>query len=137
MRCGVSGSSALAVLTVGTAAPLPTLDALAADPGLAVQLSPEARQALILRTAAALAALAAAGPIPGLAPAPASPPTRDEWIGADEVGRRFSLTRRWLEDHSGLLRRLKIVAAPSRKVRLYHVGRLARFLEARTGSPPG
>ncbi len=121
----------IASVSVGPAA-LPSLDLLAADPEVVMALPPEARQLLVLKAAAVLAALAATSPTSG-PPTPTSPPTREEWIGADEVGRRFGLTRRWLEDHSDLLRRLKIVAAPSRKTRVYHVGRLARFLEGRTG----
>jgi len=112
--------------------PAPSLDALAADPGLAATVSPEARQALVLRLAAVLAALAAST---GLRPAPSSPALRDDegaqWLAVDEVKRRFGLDRRWLADHAIRLRQLKIVTAPSRKVRLYHVGRLGRFLEAR------
>jgi len=140
MRDGVSGSSALTRLgvTVGTATPLPpTLDLIATDPAVVRGLPAEVRQALVLKVAAVLAALAATGPTSGPLPALTSPPGRPEesveWLNSTQVEQRFGLTRRWLADHASELRRLRIVAAPSRKVRIYHAARLRRYLEARSG----
>ncbi len=136
MTSYLGGSSRVVVLGV-TVPPAPlSLDALAANPALATAVPPEIRQVLVLRAAAALAALAA-GSVTGSPeqPAVASASTgssEGEWLDSDGVQRVFSLDARWLADHAGELRRLRIVSAPSRKVRLYHRGRLARLLDSRT-----
>ncbi|MGH9813305.1 MAG: hypothetical protein ACRD4T_09240 [Candidatus Acidiferrales bacterium] len=113
-----------------------SLDAVAADPGVVVHLSAAVRQTLVLRAAAALAALAAwsaNAEQPPSASASSMSSSEPEWLDSDGVTQRFGLDKRWLADHARELRRLRITTRPSRKVVLYHVARLRRYLESRCG----
>jgi len=56
------------------------------------------------------------------------------WLSVEAVVSGFGLTPRWLEDHREDLRRRRILCKPSRKKKLYHARRLARFLEERSRS---
>lgn len=113
--------------------PVPSLDAIADDPGLAARLPREAAVVLYTRCALAEAALKARL-LGDLGPA-SPPPERDaeEWLTASQVEARFGLPRRWLADHMRALRPHRIVSRPSRKVVVFHARRLSRFLEAASG----
>ncbi len=100
MRYSVSGTSALAVLTVGTATPVPTLEEVLAHPALVGQLPPEVAWELYQRAVAALLAL-----LPVLRP-PRS-------LGAEEEA---LLTPRQVADRLGV--------RPSRIYELTRTGRL-------------
>ena len=54
------------------------------------------------------------------------------WLSVEAVVSSFGLTPRWLEDHREDLRRRHILSKPSRKMTLYHMQRLTRFLEERS-----
>jgi hypothetical protein len=116
-----------------TLTPLPTLDHLAGDPGQVAKLPREVIAALYPPVAGLEAALRARllGDL-----GPASPPPEreaEEWLNAEQVEARFGLSRRWLSDHARALRQRRVISKPSRKVALYHRGRLARLLEAASG----
>ena len=107
-------------------APIPTLDELAADPTKAATLPPGARQALVLRAAAALAALA-------VAPPPATPaseaPDRERLLDVAEAADRLGVSRDWLYRRAG---RLPFTVRLGRAVRVSDAG-LARAIRQRQG----
>ncbi|MBI3455185.1 MAG: helix-turn-helix domain-containing protein [Candidatus Rokubacteria bacterium] len=75
-------------------ASVPTLDELAADPGRAATLSPAVRQALTLRCAAVLAALASAsGAANGQAP---EAPAEDRLLSVEAAARTLGVSVDWL-----------------------------------------
>ena len=75
-----------------TAAAVPSLDALAADPGLALGLSPAARQVLMLKATAVIAACAAS--LDKQPPQAASGPER--MLGVGEAAKMLGMTRDFL-----------------------------------------
>jgi hypothetical protein len=126
----------------GTGRPLlaavPTLDELVSTPSMATTLPRPVAAALLPGAVTVLGVLLARlldhperGPH---SDHPVSPPVagEPEYISADDVTRRFSLSRDWLEDHARDLRARGIVVKPSRKVRLYHLRKLRRFVDGRT-----
>jgi hypothetical protein len=112
--------------------PVPTLDQLAEDPGQVAKLPREIIAVLYEQIAVLEARLRSRLLAQPAAAEPPAPPSPDEWISAEEVTRRFGLDPPWLTRHRRLLRGRKILATPSRKKSLYHLRRLARFLEDRT-----
>lgn len=113
---------------------IPTLDDLARDPSLAGALPRHAAAALV--AAGLVAVSAAAGRLLALSTEPDASP-RDlgreagpETLTAAGVEALFGLSARWLEDHGRALDLHRIRHRPSRKMVLYHVGRLRRFIEA-------
>jgi hypothetical protein len=115
--------------------PAPTLDDLARDPSQAAGLPQATATSLYARAAGVEAALRArllAEPSMAAAPAPPEP---EEWLSAEQVGVRFGLSPAWLAAHRGLLRQRGIVSQPSRKTRVFHARRLARFLELSARDP--
>jgi hypothetical protein len=123
-----------------TAAPsplvtVPSLDALADDPNIAASLPRETATVLYTQAARVEAALRARllGD-PGPASSSPEPRESEEWLNADQVEARFGIPKRWLTDHARDLRQRRIVSRPSRKLIVYHRGRLARLLEARCPS---
>jgi hypothetical protein len=118
-------------------AEVPTLDDLARDPGRAAWLPGEVRTVLLARALAVVGALA--GPMvsgtPAAAPVPAAP---EEWITPAEVRHRFGLTPRWCRRHRAALQEARVVSRPpGAKLTLYHVRRLARWIEAHATGPSG
>jgi hypothetical protein len=111
---------------------IPSIDELAATPHLAASLPRETAVNLYARCAIAEAALRARllGDLTPVSPSP-EPHEREEWLNAEQVEARFGIPKRWLADHAADLRRRRIVSRPSRKLVVYHRGRLARLLEAR------
>ena len=81
-----------------------------------------------------LTALASA--VPASAAPAAVTKESDEWISEPDVITRFGLDALWLNRHRPLLKARRILSCPSRKRRLYHARRLARYLEDRTGPSP-
>jgi hypothetical protein len=112
---------------------VPSLDALAADLGKTAQLPREAAAALYARAAGVEAALRARLLADGPASVPIPKVEADEWIGPEEVTKRFGLDLQWLRRHRAVLRSRRILSTPSRKKSLYHPKRLARYLEERSG----
>lgn len=80
--------------------PVPTLDALAADPGQAVALPGPAVAGLLARLAAVQAALAARALT--LALEPAEPPSADadRLLTAEEAAERLAMSRDWVYRHA-------------------------------------
>jgi len=111
---------------------MPTLAELLRDPAQAASLSPPERSRL-LGEALALVAMLASAPVIANGTNLAAASDEVEWLSPAGVEAKFGLSARWLEDHAAELRRLKIVSAPSRKVRVYSRAKLARYVEARAG----
>ena len=118
-----------AALLVG----VPTLAELAERPALAQALPLETAQALLIQCALIQSVLLGRLVTSPRAPEPATPAEPEEWLNAAQVQERFALPRSWLTDHAAELRQRRIVTKPSRKLVLYHRGRLARLLEAKCG----
>jgi hypothetical protein len=55
-----------------------------------------------------------------------------EWLSCEAVAARYGLGKHWLAGHRRQLRQRGIISKPFRKTTLYHVRRLARFLEERS-----
>ena len=114
---------------------VPTLDALAQDPSIAVSLPRDAAVSLYMRcaiTEAALRARLLGDPAPASSPPPS--PSGPEWITAAQVREQFGLDSAWLAEHRRELQARRIVSAVSRKVRLYSVPRLRRLIEQQAES---
>lgn len=104
--------------------PIPTLDAIAADPARAAGLPAEARQVLMLRALAALAALAT---LPACQPAPA--PETDRLLDAREAAARLGMTPDWLYRRAP---RLPFTVRLGRALRFSAAG-IDRYIRARQG----
>ena len=111
---------------------VPSLDDLARDPERVTALPLDTARALF-QSVTLVQALLLGRLMEGASLSMARPPERDaeEWLNAEQVGIRFGLEKRWLSDHMRELRSHRIVSRPSRKVIVFHVRRLGRFLEAR------
>jgi hypothetical protein len=116
---------------------VPSLDELASNPSVATALPRPVAAALLpsaLTVVGILFSRLHDTPEPG---APASHPANSdepEYLSAADVTRRFGLSRDWLEHHARDLRGRGIIAKPSRKVCLYNVRKLRRFVEAHTAT---
>jgi hypothetical protein len=109
---------------------VPTLDALADDPSRVAALPVETVRALYARMLVCQAALTPRLlTAVGAASGPPLPPPGPEWITAAQVREQFGLDALWLAEHRRGLQQCRIVSSPSRKVRLYSVARLRRFIE--------
>lgn len=86
-----------------------SLDAIAADPTLALSLEPEAARLLTVRAAAAIAALVAA-PVPN---GPASTEPAPALLDIDGVAERLSVSRSWVEhNYRDLPTRVRVQGRP-------------------------
>ena len=100
---------------------------------LAAELGPSEARRLLPQVAALSMLLASkAAEVGPEAPAP----TKVEgeaavWLNPTQVEQTFGLPVPWLLEHARELEQVGLVAKPSRKLRLYHRAKLARWVEAR------
>jgi hypothetical protein len=109
---------------------VPTLDELAADPTKAGALPPEARQTLVLRALAALAALAVA---PSPAILPYEVPDHERLLDVDEAARRLGVSPDWLYRRAG---KVPFTVRLGRTLRFSAQG-LVRYIRQRQGRGAG
>ena len=107
--------------------PIPSLEALARDPGQVAQLSPELRQALLLQAVAVLAALAVP-PLGGNGDRPSTPLEPDRLLTPAEAAAQLAVSRRWLYAHAA---RLPFTKRLSRKVLRFSEAGLRRWQSTR------
>jgi hypothetical protein len=112
---------------------VPSLNELAERPALAQALPLETAQALLIQCALIQSVLLGRLVTSPRAPEPLTPAEPEEWLNAAQVEVRFGLPKSWLIDHAAELRQRRIVSKPSRKLVVYHRGRLTRLLEAKCG----
>ncbi len=105
---------------------VPTLDELAADPTRAGTLPLEARQALVLRALAALAALAV---VPSPAIPPSEVPDHERLLDVDEAARRLGVSPDWLYRRAG---KIPFTVRLGRSLRFSAHG-IERYIQARQG----
>jgi hypothetical protein len=97
----------------------------------AAELAGRPRDELAALLGAILVALLQA---PAVSPAPtatSAPP--EEWIGPDEVTRRFGIPKGWLRRHGGQLRRAGILSKLGAKTNVYSAAKLRRYIESHSG----
>ncbi len=109
-------------------APTPSLDELATAPERARQLPPEVRQALVLKCAAALVALASVAP--ELANERVSEAMPEELLDVRAAARRLGTSTDWLYRRARSLP--FTVRLPGGRLR-FSVAGLARYIRARQG----
>jgi predicted DNA-binding transcriptional regulator AlpA len=105
-----------------------SLDELAADPGKAAALPPEAARALTLRCLIVLAALATAA-APSNGPCSPEAPAEDRLLDVEEAARRLAVSPDWLYRRAT---RLPFTVRPGRTLRFSARG-LERYLRQRQG----
>src|SRR5262249_20134581 len=104
--------------------PVPTLDALLADPALALRLEPERAEALLLALAPAFAAITEALRLAATRRPPEPQEADDQGLTAEQAAAMLGVTPRWLRDHGGRFR----VPALSDRLVVYSKARIQRHL---------
>jgi hypothetical protein len=114
---------------------VPTLDAIADDPGLVRELPPHVCGALATKAAAVVAALGTRMAVAGTGwPAPSDGEVGTDgepvaWVTAEQVEATLNIPRRWLTEHRRELVARGILCPLSRKRPLYDKAKLATLLD--------
>ena len=99
------------------------------EPQRVSQLSMEDARTLITQLATLLVLLSTRASETSQPVVVSEPPVL--WLSSEQVEQRFGLSNAWLMEHRRQLAGLGIVSRPSRKVRLYDIKKLGRFVESR------